>query len=39
MNPVTVIAATLMVEALIWGVARFRAALARPSRRARLNLA
>lgn len=33
-----VIAATLVVEACLYGVARFREALNRPSRRFRLNL-
>ena len=32
------IIATLIAEAIIWGVHRFRAELARPSRRIRLNL-
>lgn len=35
---IAVIAGTLFIEFVLWGVGRFRGALNRPSRRFRLNL-
>ena len=37
-SAVLVLLATVAIEAVIYGAARFRVALSRPSRRARLNL-